>query len=134
MQPLSTLYDTGFGRIAPLLPHQLDLAEAQRIANNMLSFQTPSEGWSKRTNIWRAPRQSGQQFGVEPDYIPAFYNEATSVQLRWLAAFYPKAGGSIVTPDPTLCTKGHKLYPTGPIPLWWFCSDLSAAGWLSQCY
>lgn len=91
MQPLSALYDKGFGRIAPLLPHQLEPAEAQRIAANILSFQTPSGGWSKRTNIWTAPRQSGQQFGVEPDYIPTFDNDATSVQLRWLAAFYPKA-------------------------------------------
>lgn len=56
----------------------------------VLSFQTPSGGWSKRTDM-RIARQSGQQYGSEPDYVPTFDNDATSTQLHWLADFYPKA-------------------------------------------
>ncbi|HEY0921092.1 pectate lyase [Rheinheimera pacifica] len=61
-------------------------AEAQAV----LSFQTPSGGWSKRTDM-RSARQPGQQFGSEPKYVPTFDNDATSTQLHWLADFYPQA-------------------------------------------
>lgn len=59
-------------------------------AEAVLSFQTPSGGWSKRTDM-RIARQSGQQYGSEPNYVPTFDNDATSMQLHWLADFYPKA-------------------------------------------
>ena len=59
-------------------------------AEAVLSFQTPSGGWSKRTDM-RIARQSGQQYGSEPNYVPTFDNDATSTQLHWLADFYPKA-------------------------------------------
>ena len=91
IQPLPALYDKGFGRTEPLLPHQLEAGEARRIALNIVSFQTPSGGWSKRTNSWSAARQKGQYFGVETDYIPTFDNNATSAELSWLAMFYPLA-------------------------------------------
>ena len=60
----------------------------------VLSFQTPSGGWSKRTDM-RFARQSGQQFGSEPDYVPTFDNDATSTQLHWLADYYPKASAPL---------------------------------------
>lgn len=69
----------------------LQSAEAARVARVILSFQTPSGGWSKRTDMAGAARKPGQQFGVEKNYIPTFDNGATSTQLRWLAAFYPYA-------------------------------------------
>ncbi len=59
-------------------------------AGAVLSFQTPSGGWSKRTDM-RTARQQAQQYGSEPDYVPTFDNDATSTQLHWLADFYPKA-------------------------------------------
>lgn len=61
---------------------------AQALA--VLSFQTPSGGWSKRTDM-RIARQAGQHFGSEPDYVPTFDNDATSTQLQWLADYYPHA-------------------------------------------
>ncbi|GAB2920683.1 pectate lyase [Rheinheimera gaetbuli] len=59
-------------------------------AEAVLSFQTPSGGWSKRTDM-RIARQTGQHFGSEANYVPTFDNNATSTQLHWLADFYPKA-------------------------------------------
>ncbi len=89
----------------PTLPHkhkqfgfdpQPDIAylqskDAAKVAAIILSFQTPSGGWSKRTDMALQPRQPGQMFGVEKNYIPTFDNGATTTQLRWLAAFYPYA-------------------------------------------
>ena len=59
-------------------------------AEAVLSFQTPSGGWSKRTDM-RIARLPGQQYGSEPQYVPTFDNDATSSQIQWLADFYPKA-------------------------------------------
>ena len=59
-------------------------------AEAVLSFQTPSGGWSKRTDM-RMPRKPGQHYGSEPDYVPTFDNNATSTQLQWLADYYPHA-------------------------------------------
>ncbi len=56
----------------------------------VLSYQTVLGGWSKRTDM-RKPRQRGQSAGSEPAYIPTFDNGATSTQVRWLVAYYPKA-------------------------------------------
>ena len=67
-------------------------AEGKRIMDIILSFQTPSGGWSKRTDMSKAPRQPGQAFGVEKDYIPTFDNGATSTQLTLLAQAYQATG------------------------------------------
>lgn len=56
----------------------------------VLSYQTVLGGWSKRTDM-QQPRKPGQLAGSEPAYIPTFDNGATSTQMRWLAAYYPKA-------------------------------------------
>ncbi|MBU1618093.1 MAG: pectate lyase [Gammaproteobacteria bacterium] len=117
-QALPAVYDKGFGRSAPLPPHQLESAEAQRIAVNILSFQTPSGGWSKRTNVWSSPRQTGQQFGVEPNYVPTFDNDATVIQLHWLAAYYPQAAPQLQSQIQHAVQKGITLvlqaqYPNG---------------------
>lgn len=52
----------------------------RRIAEVVLSYQTPSGGWSKRTDMGTAPRRPGQAFGTEKGYIPTFDNGATSTQ------------------------------------------------------
>lgn len=63
-------------------------AEGERIMNIILSFQTPSGGWSKRTDMSKNVRQKGDAFGVEENYIPTFDNNATSTQLQLLAQAY----------------------------------------------
>ena len=53
--------------------------EGRALADSLLTYQTPSGGWSKRTDM-RTPREPGQQFGSEKDYVPTFDNNATSTQ------------------------------------------------------
>lgn len=62
-------------------------AAAEPTALAILSFQTPSGGWSKRTDMASQNRRPGQQFGVEKDYIPTFDNGATSTQILWLHSY-----------------------------------------------
>ncbi|MGL1959390.1 MAG: pectate lyase [Colwellia sp.] len=59
--------------------------EGKRIADIIVSFQTPSGGWSKRTSMSTHRRNIGENFGVESAYIPTFDNNATSTQLHVLA-------------------------------------------------
>ncbi|WP_171019031.1 pectate lyase [Microbulbifer harenosus] len=54
-------------------------AEGKALADSLLTYQTPSGGWSKRTDM-STPRQPGQQFGTEKDYVPTFDNYATTTQ------------------------------------------------------
>ncbi|WP_066961591.1 pectate lyase [Microbulbifer sp. Q7] len=56
----------------------------RQIAENLLTFQTPSGGWSKRTDMG-VPRPPGVQFGSEKSYVPTFDNLATSTQF-WVMA------------------------------------------------
>ncbi|MDX1391713.1 MAG: pectate lyase, partial [Rheinheimera sp.] len=77
-------------------------------------------GWSKRTDM-RIARQSGQQYGSEPDYVPTFDNDATSTQLHWLADYYPHASASLQTKIAAAIERGVKLvlaaqYPNGGFP------------------
>lgn len=67
-------------------------AEGKRVMDIILSFQTPSGGWSKRTDMSKAPRKPGQAFGVEKNYIPTFDNGATSTQLMLLAQAHQATG------------------------------------------
>jgi PelA/Pel-15E family pectate lyase len=78
-------------------------AEARRIANLVISFQTPAGGWSKNTDFTKFSRQPGEMFGAEngslhlgtndfdapanPEwsYVGTFDNDATTTQLRFLA-------------------------------------------------
>ncbi len=66
--------------------------EGKRVMDIILSFQTPSGGWSKRTDMAKAVRQPGQAFGTEEDYIPTFDNGATSTQLLLLAKAHQATG------------------------------------------
>lgn len=67
-------------------------AEGQRIMDNIVSFQTPSGGWSKRTDMAAQARAPGVAFGVEKKYIPTFDNSATSTQVALLARAYTLTG------------------------------------------
>src|SRR5256885_5435303 len=77
--------------------------EAMRIADNLLSFQTPAGGWSKNVDMASHPRSPGERFGqanlsrypgasdfdipmdADWNYIGTFDNDATTTQLRFLA-------------------------------------------------
>lgn len=107
-----------FGFEAAPTAEYLQSPDAIRVARVILSFQTPSGGWSKRTDMAGQPRQPGQMFGVENNYIPTFDNGATTTQLRWLAAFYPQAPAAIQPELKVALEKGVQFvlaaqYPNG---------------------
>jgi PelA/Pel-15E family pectate lyase len=59
---------------------------ARTIADAVITYQTPSGGWSKRTAMTR-PRRTGESYYAETDawhYIPTLDNGATTGQLRFL--------------------------------------------------
>src|SRR5207253_220336 len=58
----------------------------RRLTASILTWQTPSGGWSKRLDVW-SPRQPGMAFGTEGDgwaYVPTIDNNATLDELRYL--------------------------------------------------
>lgn len=65
--------------------------EAKRLADVVLSYQTPSGGWSKHTGYSQGPRQPGMQWtsqnepGQKPHYVATFDNRATTEEMYFLA-------------------------------------------------
>lgn len=65
--------------------------EAATLADAILSYQTPSGGWSKHTGYGRGPRRPGMQWtsqnepGESPHYLATFDNRATTEELNFLA-------------------------------------------------
>jgi len=60
---------------------------ARRMTESMLSYQTPSGGWSKHIDFNNGVRQSGQSFFSENEkwqYIATIDNNATTSELRFL--------------------------------------------------
>lgn len=90
----------------------------QRIADHILSYQTPSGGWSKRTDMGTAPRRPGQAFGVEQGYIPTFDNDATTTQIWLLAEAYQATGKALYAQAATRAIQLILLaqYPNGGWP------------------
>jgi PelA/Pel-15E family pectate lyase len=68
--------------------------EAARIADAVVSFQTPSGGWSKHTGYAKGRRQPGMQWtsqsdpGKDPHYQATFDNGATIREIQFLAAVW----------------------------------------------
>ena len=60
-------------------------AEARRIAENVVSFQTPAGGWNKNTDFAAHPRRPGERSGYEAGYVGTFDNDATMTPLAFLA-------------------------------------------------
>ena len=66
-------------------------AEAKRLADAILSYQTPTGGWSKHTGYAQGPRRPGMQWtsqnepGKKPHYVATFDNHSTTEQMRFLA-------------------------------------------------
>lgn len=61
---------------------------ARKMAESMLTFQTPSGGWSKHVDFTQGGRQPGQSFFSENDkwqYIATIDNDATTSEMRFLA-------------------------------------------------
>lgn len=69
--------------------------EARRIAEIVISFQTPSGGWSKSVDMTRHIRQPGERFCADKGwrYVGTLDNNATTSQMRFLASMV-KATGS----------------------------------------
>ena len=60
---------------------------ARRMADAMLSYQTPSGGWSKHVDFNAGPRATGQSFFSENEswqYIATVDNDATTSEMRFL--------------------------------------------------
>jgi PelA/Pel-15E family pectate lyase len=116
-------------------------AEAHRIADCVVSFQTPAGGWSKHTNYSKHVRAPGEMFAsdnnsrflitndfdrpadVHWDYIGTFDNDATMTELRFLAKVI-SAGGPDTAPWRASFTRGiHYIltaqYPNGGWPQVW---------------
>ena len=68
--------------------------EAGRLADAIISFQTPSGGWSKHTGYSKGPRRPGMQWtsqndpGRDPHYQATFDNGATVREIQFLAAVW----------------------------------------------
>ena len=66
-------------------------AEAAALVETILSYQTPSGGWSKHTGYSQGPRRPGMQWtsqnepGKSPHYLATFDNRATTEELNFLA-------------------------------------------------
>ncbi len=88
--------------------------------NAVLSYQTLLGGWSKRTDMQQV-RKPGQLAGSEAAYIPTFDNGATSTQIRWLAAYHPKASAADQAKIQAALTQAVQFvlraqYPNGGFP------------------
>jgi PelA/Pel-15E family pectate lyase len=84
---------------AALFRDEMDAAwfasgEARRLAENVLSYQTPSGGWSKNVDLRKRPRQPGESYysGGSWSYIGTFDNDATTEEMRFLGKAYEARG------------------------------------------
>jgi PelA/Pel-15E family pectate lyase len=72
-----------------MTPAWLTGDEGRRVTATMLSFQTPSGGWSKHVDVMGRPRKPGESFYSENDgwnYIATLDNDSTTEQIRFVAA------------------------------------------------
>ncbi|HSY19347.1 MAG TPA: pectate lyase [Candidatus Acidoferrales bacterium] len=116
-------------------------AEARRIADCVISFQTPAGGWSKHTDYSRHVRAPGELFAgdnnsrflitndfdrptdVHWNYIGTFDNDATMTELRFLAKVISASGTNTATWQAAFTRGIHYIlaaqYPNGGWPQVW---------------
>jgi PelA/Pel-15E family pectate lyase len=116
--------------------------EAARIANIIVSFQTPAGGWSKNLNLAKQARVPGESFAPDNDsrllgksdfdatpadhwdYVGTFDNNATITELRFLAKVIAASGTDQVKPFRASFLRGLDYifaaqYPNGGWPQVW---------------
>ncbi|MGA2138129.1 MAG: pectate lyase [Verrucomicrobiia bacterium] len=117
-------------------------AEGRRIADIIVSFQTPAGGWSKNLNMSQHPRAPGEGFApnnrsrflggsdfdtprnVHWNYVGTFDNDATSTELRFLAKVITAVGTKQGASYRTAFLRGIDYilaaqYPNGGWPQVW---------------
>jgi PelA/Pel-15E family pectate lyase len=78
-----------------MTPAWLRGEDGRKMAAAMLSFQTPSGGWSKHVDMTGRPRLPGESYYSETDrwsYIATIDNDSTTEELRFLAAALAATG------------------------------------------
>lgn len=116
--------------------------EAQRIADIVISFQTPAGGWSKNLDMSRHQRRPGEFFAggnlssyLTPldndrprhtnwNYVGTFDNDATVTQLRYLAKVIATHAAAHEAQYRTCFERGMNYifaaqYPNGGLPQVW---------------
>ena len=117
-------------------------AEGQRIADIIVSFQTPAGGWSKNLNLSQHPRAPGEGFAPDNisryegvadfdkphnahwNYVGTFDNDATVTELRFLAKIITAVGTKPSASYRTAFLRGIDYilaaqYPNGGWPQVW---------------
>jgi hypothetical protein len=117
-------------------------SEARRIADIVVSFQTPAGGWSKNLDLTQHPRAPGESFtsnnnsrylgqadfdlsrDAHWDYVGTFDNNATITELRFLAKVITATGTKQSVPYRTAFLRGLDYifaaqYPNGGWPQIW---------------
>lgn len=117
-------------------------AEAQHIADIVVSYQTPAGGWGKNLDMSREPRRPGERYGPdnlsrfpssddydtprEPDwnYIGTIDNDATTTQLNYLARVITADGAAGTATYRNAFVRGIRYlleaqYPNGGWPQVW---------------
>lgn len=94
--------------------------EGRRITGIILSYQTPSGGWSKRLDLSKEPRPPGTDFVSEHNahYEGTFDNDSTTTQMRAMARAF-KATGNTAARDAFLRGLNYTFiaqYPNGGWP------------------
>lgn len=116
--------------------------EARRIADIVVSFQTPAGGWSKNLDLTQHPRAPGESFAPNNnsrylgngdfdvardatwDYVGTFDNDATTTELHFLAKVISAADANRSGPWRTAFLRGLDYifaaqYPNGGWPQVW---------------
>ena len=116
--------------------------DALRIADNIMSFQTPAGGWGKNLDFSKGPRQPGEKYGPnnvsqflspgdfdapkdpEWNYIGTIDNDATITQIEFLAKVISARGVAKNSPYLAAFLRGIRYllsaqFPNGGWPQVW---------------
>jgi PelA/Pel-15E family pectate lyase len=94
-RPIPAPFARAFKVEASMTPSWLASAEGRRFAANLVSFQTPSGGWSKHVDFALRARRPGDSFYAENEgwhYIATIDNDSTTEELRFLDGAFAATG------------------------------------------